>query len=171
MPSKSGLTLVKKPRLTPSAQHAALRAGVAQRLGPVLQQHGVDPRKRIVANWQAQHRPEFEGRVIVKAKEIIFEVLITNADKALSSYGGTVASLWRWFVGGTKAHTIVPRFVTILTFVIDGARHWAQKVRHPGTRGTGDDKRINRGLERRVTGAIDVAYKRELKELERKNRA
>src|SRR3990172_11944700 len=113
------IKIIKRPS-NPKLEFAQVRAEVIKQLQPVGRQH-VSQRAAVVSGWQDAHRPEFESRVFATEKQVTLTVHIKNAGKSLGKYGGAVKDLWGWINTGTKAHPIVPRFATVLRFVVDGA--------------------------------------------------
>jgi hypothetical protein len=156
--AKSGLRVVRRPRNPPRTQHKIIREEVRKRLKPVADEH-VKRRETIVSSWQAHHKPKFDSRVGVGTKQIFVQVLIKNASQSLGKYGGTVRDLWGWINEGTRPHIIVPRFASILRFVIDGKIIFALRVNHPGTQGQRHNERINAELDRKFQGAVNNGYR------------
>ena len=151
------IKIIKRPS-NPKLEFAQVRAEVIKQLQPVGRQH-VSQRAAVVSGWQDAHRPEFESRVFATEKQVTLTVHIKNADKSLGKYGGTIKDLWGWINKGTKAHTIVPRFSTILRFAIGNSIIYARSVRHPGTVGKKHDERINERLKSAFLAAVDRGIK------------
>ena len=151
------IKILKRPK-DPRLEMDLVRRDIISQLQPVARQH-VSHRAAIVSGWQDSHRPEFESRVFATEKQVTLTVHIKNAGKSLGKYGGTVKDLWGWINTGTKAHPIVPRFATVLRFVVDGAVRFSRGVPHPGTVGQRHDDKINERLKPSFLAGVDRGVK------------
>lgn len=152
---------IKRPK-DPRLQFAEIRQEVIKHLQPVARQH-VSLRAAVVSRWQDSHRPEFEARVFATEKQITLTVHMKNADKSLGKYGSTIKDLWNWINKGTRPHSIVPRFATILRFAVGSTIIFARRVQHPGTTGQKHNERINERLRRAFEQAIDRGFRQGFK--------
>lgn len=166
---KSGMTIVRKPRHPPRTQYKIVRDEVRKRLMPVADEHEKQ-RSDIVRDWQAHHRPKFKSIVGVGPKQIFVQTRIENGSKSLGKYGGTIKDLWTWINEGTKPHVILPRFKTILRFVINGVVIWAKRIpkrggKRKGLVGRQHNERINDRLNKRFQRAVNNGYRAGLRKI------
>lgn len=159
----SGMTVLSRPQRPPKEQLKVIRNSVKKRLTPVTKLH-VSARNKVTANWKPANRPIFKAIVGMGQKQIRIQVRMTNRNKSLGKYGGTIGDLWRWTNEGTRPHRIVPRYAKTLSWIsTSGKRMFSRGVSHPGTKGQRHDKRINKALQRKLDTAIDAGFKEGLK--------
>ena len=171
--AKSGLRVVKRPKLKPGQSLRDIRAELIKELQPVAAQH-TRQRNAVVAGWR--HKPQFRSIIAITPNQIRLEVFIRNELESLGKYGGNIADLWRWHNVGTGLHgphkrryAIYPRFKTVLRFFIGGVEIFAKYVdsakrqTHPGMRGKKYNERINKRLQPRLIAAIRRGYNKGFK--------
>ena len=143
--AKSGLRVIKT---LPSAsrQYKRWEAEVEKGLRPFVDRR-VKEYQKLVSSWKSQHRPQFVGQLFKRGPTAIsIRVIIRNASKVFNKYGTTIRQLWNMWNEGTRPHKIVPRFASVLRFEIGGKVIFTKLVRHPGTKGSGAEERINKRL-------------------------
>lgn len=167
--AKSGFKLIRGPRYTSSQEVAIIKQELANALRKVGAAH-VAQRRIVVFGWQPAHRPKFGSEVMAQRGRDRVTLLVTldNAAQSLGRYGGTIGDLWRWTNLGTRAHKIVPRFKSILRFVVGAVAVFTPLVNHPGTRAKKHDERINRRLKRFESNKIFEGFQNAFSKLNRR---
>lgn len=143
--------VIKRPP-PPKVQIQTIRAEVKKAIEPVAR-HFVTERRRITDHYS--HKPEWEHRVNVQETGLQVLILLKNA-RAIVRGRVTMATLLMWlFETGTKPHTIVPRFKTVLRFAVGGTVVFARSVRHPGFKANPALDRIDQRLGQTLKQAFD----------------
>lgn len=163
------MTIVKRPPPA-TKQFAVYRREVKRQLQLVVDKRAKAYGK-VTQGWQAAHQPDFQGQVVgpgpTSPKPTILRVVMRNASKVINKYGTTIRNLWDFWNKGTRRHPIVPRFKSILRFVIGGDVIFTPEVDHPGTRAHKDQEKIDRRLKPVEAREIKEAGRVALKAVER----